>query len=225
MELGGLIAGLGNPGKEYAATRHNYGFMLVEAFLEECLRLGSVNKLSGQKDPFHLWRCSLRGERMDWLVTTPLTFMNRSGEAVQRISAYYHIAPEQILVAHDELDIPLGRMKMKIGGGHAGHNGIRSIQQMLGTPDFYRLRLGIGKPAGHDSASYVLSRFSTEQQALLTETISAAVSGLLSFIKEGPRKAQQFFNSFVPQSEQTALTAAEKAPGPSAPSAPAIKAE
>ena len=224
MELSGLIAGLGNPGKEYASTRHNYGFMLVDALLEECARLGQVNKLSGQKDPFSLWRCSLRGKNgVDWLVTTPLTFMNRSGEAVQRISAYYHIAPNQILVLHDELDLPLGRMRMKIGGGHAGHNGIRSIQQMLGTPEFYRLRLGIGKPAGHDSASYVLSRFSAEQQPALTETIPAAVEGVLLFMKEGMRPAQQFCNGFIPKSEQTAPPASQQtstAPDPLPVSAP-----
>ena len=208
MELNGLIVGLGNPGKEYAATRHNYGFMLVEALLEECGRLGQVSKLSGQKDPFCLWRCSLRGKSgADWLVTTPLTFMNRSGEAVQRISAYYHITPDQILVLHDELDLPLGRMRMKTGGGHAGHNGIRSIQQLLGTPDFFRLRLGIGKPAGHDSASYVLGRFSSEQQPVLAETIPAAVEGVLLFMKEGMRPAQQFCNGFTPKSEQPAAPA------------------
>ena len=219
MELKGLIAGLGNPGKEYAATRHNYGFMLVEALLEECARLGQVSALSGQKDPFRLWRCSLRGGiNAGWLVTTPLTFMNKSGEAVQRISAYYHIEPADILVLHDELDLPLGRMRLKTGGGHAGHNGIRSIQQMLGTPDFFRLRLGIGKPAGHDSVSYVLGRFAAEQQAVLAETIPAAVQGVLLFMKEGPRPAQQFCNGFVPKSEQAA--ASSPAPDSARPSSP-----
>ena len=212
MELNGLIVGLGNPGKEYASTRHNYGFMLVEALVDACARLGQVNKLSGQKDPYCLWRCSLRGRSsVNWLVATPLTFMNRSGEAVQRISAYYHIDPDQILVLHDELDLALGRMKLKIGGGHAGHNGIRSIQQMLGTPDFYRLRLGIGKPAGHDSASYVLGRFSAEQQSVLAETILAAVEGALLFMKEGMRPAQQFCNGFIPESERTAARASDDA--------------
>ena len=203
MELGGLIVGLGNPGKEYTATRHNYGFMAVDALIDECSRLGQANMLSGQKDPFRLWRCSLRGKTgSDWLVAAPLTFMNRSGDAVQRISAYYHIDPQQILVLHDELDLPLGRMKLKIGGGHAGHNGIRSIQQMLGTPDFHRLRLGIGKPAGHDSASHVLSRFSSEQQSVLAETIPAVVEGALLFMGEGMRPAQQFCNGFIPKSQQ-----------------------
>jgi PTH1 family peptidyl-tRNA hydrolase len=105
---------------------------------------------------------------------------------------------------HDELDIPLGRMKMKIGGGHAGHNGIRSIQQMLGTPDFCRLRLGIGKALGRDSESYVLGRFSTEEQAVLAGTIPAAVEGVLLFMKEDMRPAQHFCNSFVPKSELNA---------------------
>lgn len=212
MELNGLIVGLGNPGNEYASTRHNYGFMLVEALVETCTRLGQVNRLSGQKDPYCLWRCSLRGKNnVDCLVSTPLTFMNRSGEAVQRISAYYHVDPAHILVLHDELDLPLGRMKLKIGGGHAGHNGIRSIQQMLGTPDFYRLRLGIGKPAGHDSASYVLGRFSAEQQHVLAETIPAAVEGVLLFLQEGMRPAQGFCNGFIPESERLALAARKAA--------------
>jgi PTH1 family peptidyl-tRNA hydrolase len=199
VEIGGLIAGLGNPGKEYDGTRHNCGFMLVEALLEECARLGQVRGLSGQKDPFRLWRCSLPGAaNADWLVAAPLTFMNRSGEAVQRISAYYHIAPEHILVLHDELDLPPGRMKMKTGGGHAGHNGIRSIQQMLGTPDFHRLRLGIGKPAGYDAAAYVLGRFSPEERTLVLQSVSAAVEGVLLFMREGMIPARQFCNAFAP---------------------------
>ncbi|MDR2488332.1 MAG: aminoacyl-tRNA hydrolase [Desulfovibrio sp.] len=204
-QLNGLITGLGNPGKEYASTRHNYGFILAEALLEECARSGQVNRLSGRKDCFCLWRCSLRGKKCaDWLVATPLTFMNKSGEAVQRVSAYYHISPQQILVLHDELDIPPGRMKLKTGGGHAGHNGVRSVQHMLGTPDFHRLRLGIGKPAGYDTVSYVLGRFSTEEQSLLSEIIPAAVDAILIFMEKGMRSAQQFCNAFVPASEKAA---------------------
>ena len=197
MELKGLIAGLGNPGKEYAATRHNYGFMLVEALLEECARLGQVSALSGQKDPFRLWRCSLRGGiNAGWLVTTPLTFMNKSGEAVQRISAYYHIEPADILVLHDELDLPLGRMKLKKGGGNAGHNGLKSIQQMLGTPDFYRLRLGIGKSARSATVGHVLSRFSQEEKNMANQVLEAAEQGILLYMSEGPTAALRFCNAF-----------------------------
>ena len=197
MELGGLIAGLGNPGKEYADTRHNYGFLLVDALLEECAKNGRVSELSGRKDAFSLWRCSLRGNK-DWLVCKPLAFMNRSGEAVQRICAYYHLPPERLLVLHDELDLPLGRIKMKTGGGNAGHNGLRSVQQMLATPEFHRLRLGIGKPEGYDAASYVLARFTSAEQSLLEETLLAAVRGVLLFMREGIRPAQQFCNGFSP---------------------------
>lgn len=199
MEIGGLIVGLGNPGTEYQGTRHNFGFMVLEALLAECERSAPANRLSGQKDPFSLWRTSLtdnKGVRRDWFLAMPLTYMNRSGEPVQRIAAYYHIEPEQILVLHDELDLPLGRMKLKKGGGNAGHNGLKSIQQMLGTPDFFRLRLGIGKPPGHNGISWVLGRFAAEQREALEKTIAAAVEGVVIFARQGPRKAQQFCNGF-----------------------------
>lgn len=200
MELGGLIVGLGNPGAEYADTRHNFGFLAAEALRAHCERAGSLRKLSGQKDSYLLWRLALRPSGgSEWLLAMPLTYMNRSGMAVQRIAAYYRIDPEHILVLHDELDLPLGRMKLKKGGGHAGHKGILSIQQLLGTPEFYRLRLGIGKPAGYDSASYVLGRFAEEERDSLAETLEAAVRGVLLFMDQGPQAAQQFCNGFALQ--------------------------
>ena len=197
MDLRGLIVGLGNPGPEYERTRHNFGFMLADALLGEADKRGSVRLLSGKKDPFALWRVDFgKPAGREWLLTTPFTFMNRSGDAVQRIAAYYHLEAGDTLVLHDELDLPLGRMKFKKGGGNAGHNGLRSVQQMLGTPDFYRLRLGIGKPAGYDSASYVLSRFSQAEQEPLAKTLEAAAQGVLLFTREGERAAQQFCNGF-----------------------------
>lgn len=201
MELGGLIVGLGNPGQEYVNTRHNFGFMVVERLLAAWERKGLVRTLSGRNEPFHLWRCSLPGQA-DYLVCTPLTYMNKSGEAVQRVAAYYHVDVADILVLHDELDLPLGRMKLKKGGGNAGHNGLRSIQQMLGTPDFYRLRLGIGKPAGHNAVSFVLSRFKADESAALDLCLQAAEKSVFLFMTEGPRAAQQFCNSFhLPEPE------------------------
>lgn len=197
MDIRGLIVGLGNPGTEYEKTRHNFGFLVAEALLGAWTGPDAPKRLSGQKDPFSLWRVSDAASRADWLICTPLTYMNRSGEAVQRIAAYYHVEPLEILVIHDELDLPLGRMKLKKGGGNAGHNGLRSIQQSLGTPDFYRLRLGIGKPAGYDSASYVLGRFSASEQESLAKTIAAATEGTRLFMREGERAAQQFCNSFA----------------------------
>ena len=201
MDLSGLIVGLGNPDAEYEKTRHNFGFMLIDALLEYCEQHGTARKISGQKDPFALWRVNIGRAAGDWLLATPFTYMNRSGDAVQRITAYYHIEPEKVLVAHDELDLPLGRMKLKKGGGHAGHNGIRSVQQMLGTAEFCRLRLGIGKPAGYDSASYVLSRFSTDEQLILGKVLLAAVQGVYLFMREGERSAQRFCNGFSLEAE------------------------
>ena len=196
MNLRGLITGLGNPGPEYEHTRHNFGFLLINSLLREAEKSGRTSLLSGKKDNFALWRADFGKKSGEWLLATPFTFMNRSGDAVQRIAAYYHIEAQNILVLHDELDLPLGRMKLKKGGGNAGHNGLKSIQQMLGTPDFYRLRLGIGKPQGYDSSSYVLGRFSAEEHEPLAETLEAAVRGVLLFCREGEPAAQRFCNGF-----------------------------
>lgn len=198
MQLGGLIVGLGNPGAEYRNTRHNFGFMVLEALLEAASGPSGpagVQLLSGKKDAHHLWRASF-GPGAQWLLAEPLTYMNRSGEAVQRIAAYYKLEPEQLLVLHDELDLPLGRIKLKKGGGSAGHNGIRSIEQMLGSADFYRLRLGVGKPRGQNGASWVLGRFFESERQDLEKTVKAAMEGVLVFTRESPRKAQQFCNGF-----------------------------
>jgi PTH1 family peptidyl-tRNA hydrolase len=196
MNLNGLIVGLGNPGKEYEGTRHNVGFMLVERLLRVCESEGTARAVSDRGAPYRLWRCSLPGAG-DWLLTTPLTYMNRSGDAVQRIAAYYREESSQLLALHDELDLPLGRMKLKKGGGSAGHNGIKSIQQMLGTPDFYRLRLGIGKPRGFEAISYVLGRFSQAERGALDDVLNAATQGVLTYMRQGPAKAQQFCNGFA----------------------------
>ncbi len=196
MELRGLIAGLGNPGQEYERTRHNFGFLLIEALLAEAKKGGQVRPLSGKKDNFALWRASFGKNSGEWLLITPFTFMNRSGDAIQRVAAYYRLEARDLLVLHDELDLPLGRMKLKRGGGNAGHNGLKSIQQMLGSADFCRLRLGIGKPQGYDSAAYVLSRFSADEDKALSETLAAATRGVTLFCREGETAAQRFCNAF-----------------------------
>jgi PTH1 family peptidyl-tRNA hydrolase len=207
MELCGLIVGLGNPGAEYDNTRHNFGFMVVEALLAGWTGSDVPELLSRRKDPFFLWRVADRDSRADWLFCMPQTWMNRSGEAVQRAAARYRIAPQRILVLHDELDLPLGRMKLKPGGGNAGHNGLRSIQQMLGSPDFYRLRLGIGKPVGRDGASYVLGRFAAAEREPLAGTIAAAARGVLLFMREGEVAARQFCNGFSLEPRPSAVPA------------------
>lgn len=209
MELGGLIVGLGNPGPEYRDTRHNFGFMVIEALVEAAEKQDAVRQLSGRKDPFILWRCPLPGASRPWLLAEPLTYMNRSGEAVQRIAAYYRIEVEDILVVQDELDLPLGRMKLKQGGGNAGHKGIASIEQLLGSPNFYRLRLGVGK-AG-DGVARVLGRFAASELQGLRETVAAAVTGVGLFASRGPAMAVRYCNAFRAPSLESAAVAPEKA--------------
>ena len=142
-----LIVGLGNPGPEYAGTRHNAGFRFVDALAR---REGAVMR-EERKFQAEVGRIRV-GEREVWLLK-PLTFMNNSGRAVQAAAQYYKISPEEILVAHDELDIDPGQMRLKQGGGHAGHNGLRDIAAQLGTPDFWRLRLGVGHPRRYQMAA------------------------------------------------------------------------
>ncbi len=194
-----LLVGLGNPGKEYEQTRHNFGFLALDALIRQLESTETVTVVSGKKDAYTLARCTLRSfGKGTWFMAKPLAFMNRSGLAVQHIAHYYHIEPQNILVLHDEVDLPLGRMKMKSGGGNAGHNGLKSIQQLLGTPDFYRLRLGIGKPTGFDTASYVLGKFSPPEQTLLDTTMPAILETLRLFMLGERTKAQQYSNSFQP---------------------------
>lgn len=142
-----LIVGLGNPGSEYADTRHNLGFWFVDRLADELkIQLAPQGKFFG-------W-IARDGER--WLLK-PTTFMNRSGQAVVAVARFYRIAPEEILVVHDELDLPPGGIRLKQGGGNGGHNGLKDIQAHLGTPDFWRLRLGIGHPGDRNEViNYVL---------------------------------------------------------------------
>jgi len=164
-----LIVGLGNPGARYEGTRHNAGFLLVDLLAR---RHGgsfkSESRFYGQA-----CRISLQG-RECWLLR-PSTYMNRSGQSVSSLANYFKIAPEQMLVAHDELDLPAGAARLKQGGGHAGHNGLRDIISALGGRDFWRLRLGIGRPEdGRQVVDYVLGRPSREDAAALEQAVVSA---------------------------------------------------
>ncbi|MCC8195001.1 MAG: aminoacyl-tRNA hydrolase [Deltaproteobacteria bacterium] len=198
MEIGGLFLGLGNPGPAYARTRHNFGFMTAEALLDACRRGGDVTALSGGKKRFEAWKCRLPiPSRETWIIAKPQTFMNKSGDAAVALLQYYRIPFSRLVVAHDELDLPLGRMRFKIGGGAAGHNGVRSIAESLGSPEFYRLRLGIGKPQGYEVTSYVLGRFSEPEIKIAGDVIPAAVEGFFRFREYGFTDAQQYVNGFT----------------------------
>ena len=148
-----LIAGLGNPGPRHAGTRHNAGFWLVD----ELARRYGAGLREDARYRAEIARVEIDG--FDCRLVKPLTYMNHSGQAVGALARFYKIPAEAILVAHDEIDLPPGSVRIKRGGGHGGHNGLRHIQSTLGTPEFARLRLGIGHP-GHkdDVVPYVLSR-------------------------------------------------------------------
>ncbi|MDE2130691.1 MAG: aminoacyl-tRNA hydrolase [Betaproteobacteria bacterium] len=148
-----LIVGLGNPGPEHALQRHNAGFWWVDQIAQrEGLALRAERGFFGDV-------ARLRGPHGDVWLLEPGTYMNRSGQAVAALARFYKIAPEHILVAHDELDLPPGQIKLKLAGGHAGHNGLRDIAAQIGTPQFWRLRIGIGHPGDRDAViGFVLGR-------------------------------------------------------------------
>lgn len=192
MQLGGMLIGLGNPGREYENTRHNFGFMLLDELLRraksDAAQLGrSPEKLSGGKSNHELWKVFFTppgSGALPWLLLKPLTYMNLSGRAVAAVAAYYNVAPKDMLVAHDELDLPLGCMRLKFGGGSAGHKGINSMVEQLGSRDFYRLRLGIGKqsgPAREGTVGHVLGHFGKAEQEIIAQVLQAACHGFKIF--------------------------------------------
>jgi PTH1 family peptidyl-tRNA hydrolase len=161
-----LIAGLGNPGREYAATRHNAGFQFLD-------RLAAQLKTQLKPESKFLGKTArVRSAGGDLILIAPQTFMNRSGQGVAALANFYRIAADEILVVHDELDLPPGSAKMKFGGGVAGHNGLKDIAMRLGTHDFWRLRVGIGHPGDKDVvADYVLEQARREERQLTDEAI------------------------------------------------------
>jgi len=157
-----VVVGLGNPGQQYEQTRHNAGFVFLD-YLASAVACGWM--ASGQFQG-ELANCSIAGNKL--ILLKPMTFMNRSGLSVGSLLRYYKIKPEEMLVVHDELELPEGVVKMKRDGGHAGHNGLRDIIAHIDSRDFYRLRVGIGRPAmGSNVADYVLSRPSREGHVML----------------------------------------------------------
>jgi PTH1 family peptidyl-tRNA hydrolase len=187
-----LIVGLGNPGSEYRGTRHNAGADFVEELSQQCsTSLQAESKFFGLAG-----RVTLSGHDVRLLI--PTTFMNRSGKAVAAMAQFFKIAPEEILVAHDELDIPPGTARFKQGGGHGGHNGLRDIVPALGNnKDFYRLRIGIGHP-GHASkvTGYVLGAPSQVDRTRLDACIDEAIAALPLLLAGDGTKAMTRLHSF-----------------------------
>ncbi len=164
-----LIVGLGNPGPEYAETRHNAGFRFLDAVLfGSGVRLRHESRFAGD-----VGKLSVGGKEL-WLLA-PQTFMNHSGEAVAKLAHYYKIPVDEILVVHDELDLAPGAVRLKIGGGNGGHNGLTDVTEKLGSADYLRLRIGIGHPgSAAQVVSFVLKRAPASEQALIDEAIERA---------------------------------------------------
>jgi PTH1 family peptidyl-tRNA hydrolase len=184
-----VVAGLGNPGPEYIATRHNIGFMVAELF---AARNGIALKKKGHQAIYGVGRCG----NQDLMVLLPQAFMNRSGSSVGSVVKAQQVKTEDLVVIHDEIDLPFGTLRIKSGGGHGGHNGLRDIRSVLGTGDFFRLRVGVGRPpAGGDVARYVLREFSPTEKKQLDDLLLLAVQALEMLLNEGAQPAMNAFNN------------------------------
>ena len=192
-----IVVGLGNPGQKYEMTRHNAGFLALD-LLAQRLGAGPIRQAKCQS----LYTCcTLEGRSL--LLMKPQTFMNLSGDSVQPLMAWYKITSEHLLVIHDELDLPPGRIKLKKGGGIAGHNGLKSIVQRLGTQDFCRLRIGVGRPPDKNAViSWVLGHFPPQESALAEHSVKEAVDAVCYFTKYGPEKAANRYNGKKPSGAQ-----------------------
>ncbi len=198
MNYAGLIIGLGNPGKNYALSRHNIGFIVIDRLLDAfATNSDTIHKLVSMKNKFRLWKWQLEEISLPWLLCQPLTYMNLSGLAVASICFQYKIATENILVIHDELDLAFGKIRFKFNGGVAGHRGLQSIVSKLGTYNFYRLRIGIGRPEKNEGViDYVLSPFKTEEFELLHTIIDEVLSSLRIFCQTGVQSAMNRIHNF-----------------------------
>jgi PTH1 family peptidyl-tRNA hydrolase len=183
-----LVVGLGNPGREYRDTRHNIGFMVIDQL---CKEMGvSMTRVQSRA---LVATGNLEGQKI--VLAKPQTFMNLSGQAVSGLARFYKSPLEQIIVVHDDLDLPLGTLRLRPGGGSAGQKGMQSIIQQLGTQNFARLRMGIDRPPGQmDAAAYVLQHFTRAEQEVVSLVLDRAVSAVRTFVRAGLDAAMNQYN-------------------------------
>ena len=181
-----VIVGLGNPGSKYLFTRHNLGFIVIDALSE--------NKNFQNKYKSQIQKTEIGGSSI--LLVKPQTFMNLSGQAIREIIHFYKIALENLLVIHDDKDLPFGAIKFQVSRGHGGHNGIKNIHQELNSKDYFRLKMGVAveKDEGIDTADFVLSSFSKHEKEKLPDLLDRGVKAIECFIKDGFHKASNQFN-------------------------------
>jgi len=189
-----LVVGLGNPGPTYAATRHNAGFMVVDLL---AARFGAKFKAHrGRADVIEGSLPGPSGSSVPVVLAKPKCFMNESGGPVASLRGFFKLSVPQIMVVHDELDLPFGTLRLKQGGGPGGHNGLRSVSTSLGSPDYLRVRLGIGRPPGRqDPAAFVLKPFSAAEARELPLFVDRAADAVEAIIAEGLERAQNRFHA------------------------------
>lgn len=183
-----VIVGLGNPGNKYAGSRHNIGFECLDRLAEKV----SI-KIGPGKGPFYMGTGMYQRHKL--ILVKPTTYMNLSGDAVQQVLHYYKIDPEECLICYDDIDIPIGDIRLRAKGSAGGHNGIKDIILKLGTDKFPRLRIGIGSNFSKgQQVDYVLSRFSSQEKKIMDKTLDTAVNAALHFITDGIDEAMNTFN-------------------------------
>ncbi len=187
-ELPWLVVGLGNPGPEYAGNRHNVGFHVVDQLA------GAGSRFRSHKRARALtWEGRVGSRRV--VLVKPTTYMNDSGQAISPLCAFYKVTTEHVVAVHDELDLPFGSLRLKYGGGDNGHNGLKSMRRSLGTGDFFRARLGIGRPPGRmDPSAFVLRDFSATERAEVPQLVERAADAISALINEGLERAQSQYN-------------------------------
>lgn len=188
-----LFVGLGNPGAKYQGTRHNIGFQLLDLLWEQAPQKGSWRtQFKGDVAEILIKGNELGGEK-SWLLK-PMTFMNLSGESVVAAAQFWKVEVEDIVVVHDDIDLELGVIRLKQGGGDGGHNGIKSVATLLGSKDFIRLRLGVGKNAHYDSSDWVLGRFDNSELETVRGMLERGSEALVELTESGLLAAQNKFN-------------------------------
>ena len=186
-----VVVGLGNPGPDYAGNRHNVGQMVLD---ELARRMGSSFRRHKTPTEVAEGRTSPGGPRL--VLAKPRSFMNTSGGPISAVLRFYDVAPDRLIVVHDELDIPFDVVRLKSGGGHGGHNGLRDIIKAVGTPDFTRVRVGVGRPPGRqDPADFVLHDFSSTERRALPLLVDRAADAVESIVADGLVSAQQRFHA------------------------------
>jgi PTH1 family peptidyl-tRNA hydrolase len=183
-----LVAGLGNPGADYAATRHNVGFQVADLLAERARASFKAHK--GRASV-----CETRVEGVPVVLVKPLSYMNESGGPVASVGAFYKVPPERLVVVHDEIDLPFGAIRVKLGGGDNGHNGLKSVRRSLGGGEWYRIRLGVGRGSGRaDVATHVLKGFSGTERKELPFLIDRAADAVGSLLTDGLERTQNAYN-------------------------------